>query len=303
MLGKSPAMMKVFDLVQKAACINIPVSISGESGTGKELIAKTIHYNSKNVKGAFISIDVSALSPAQAELELFGCEKGYDERRSAHIGKIEEANNGTLLLKNVNELGFNLQSRMLRFLEQKSVCRLGATESIPVQMRVITSTTEDLKVGVLQKTFREDLYYKLLGLPISIPSLKDRGEDILLLANLFADEFCMQNNLSPKQFSAKAKALLLRYKFPGNVRELRSLIELAAVLSETNVIDAKDINLENQSVIKEVIEKEKTLKEYEHEIVQHYLEKYEGNVLQVAEKLAIGKSTLYRMLKTNFIQQ
>lgn len=302
-LGKSNAMVKVSELVQKAVLTNIPVSITGQAGTGKEQVAKTIHYNSTTIKGPFISIDLAGIPEEKIETELFGCEKGFRNNPVTIIGKIEAANNGTLFIKNVNLLPLPLQTKLLRLLEEKTITRPGSTDLIIVNTRIITSCKESLKQIVDEKQFREDLYYKLLGLPIILPELKDRSDDIMLLAKLFADHFCRQNNLPTKQFSQKAKSLLLRYKFPGNVRELRSLIELSVVLSSDDVIDAKDINLQNQSVLKAVIEKEKTLKEYEHEIVQHYLEKYEGNVLQVAEKLAIGKSTLYRMLKSNILQQ
>lgn len=299
MLGKSPAMSRVIGLMQKAAMSNISVSITGETGTGKELVAKTIHYNSTRLKGPFISVNISAIEKDAIEAELFGCEKGYANNASTIIGKLEEANNGTIMLKNVNELNVSTQNRLLAFLEEKTITREGGTDPIPLNVRVITSTQADLKTYVAAKEFREDLYYKLLGLPLAIPSLKDRGEDVILQARLFIDEYCRLNMLPLKQLSPRAVTLLSRYKYPGNVRELKSLVELAVVLSSDEIIDANDINLQNASVLNAVIEKEKTLKEYEHEIVQHYLEKYEGNVLQVAEKLAIGKSTLYRMLKAN----
>jgi DNA-binding NtrC family response regulator len=302
MLGKSGPMVKVIELVQKAAMSNIIVSITGDQGTGKELVAKTIHYNSARLKGPFVTVNVGSIPKGHAETELFGCEKGVANNAHTIIGKLEEANNGTLFLKDVSELNLSMQTKLLRFLEEKTITRVGGADAIPLNVRIITGNKENLKVAVTNREFREDLYYKLLGLPINIPALKDRGDDLLLLAKIFVDEFCKQNRLPSKQLSPKAKGLLLRYKFPGNVRELKSLMELAVVLSADDIIEASDINLQNPSVLHAVIEKEKTLKEYEHEIVQHYLEKYEGNVLQVAEKLAIGKSTLYRMLKSNVLQ-
>jgi DNA-binding NtrC family response regulator len=302
-LGKSPGMIKVSELISKAILTNIPVSISGERGTGKELLAKTIHYNSLKNKAAFISVDLLAIAPEDVEGYLFGCEKGFDGNTTTTIGKIEEANNGTLFIKHINELSLHLQTKLLNFLEDKSISRVGGTSCIPLDVRLITATSADLKKAVSLRYFREDLYYKLLGLPIVVPALKDRGDDIILLSKVFIGEFCRRNNLPVKQLNVKARALLLQYNFPGNVRELKSLIDLAVVLSGDDNIDAKDINLQNSSVLNTAIEREKTLKEYEHEIVQHYLEKYEGNVLQVAEKLAIGKSTLYRMLKSNVLQQ
>jgi len=299
MLGQSPAMIKVFELTKKAALTNITVSIFGETGTGKELVAKSIHYNSSRKKEPFIAVNLASIPKDQLESELFGHEKGaFTGALTSKIGKLEEADNGTILLNQINELDITLQSKLLRFLQEKTIIRVGGNNEIPVNVRIIIASQVDLKVLVTNKSFREDLYYRLLGLPISLPSLKERGDDVLLLAKIFIDDFCRQNMLPGKQLSAGAKNILLRYKFPGNVRELKSLMELAVVLCSDNTIEANDINLHEPSAIKAVIEKEKTLKQYEHEIVQHYLEKYEGNVLQVAEKLAIGKSTLYRMLKT-----
>ncbi len=299
MLGQSSAMQKVFELTKKAALTNIPVSISGDSGTGKELVAKSIHYNSSRQKEPFIVVNIASIPKHLIESALFGHEKGaFPDALTSKIGKLEEANNGTLLLNDITDLDIVMQSKLLSFLQEKSISRIGSNIEIPINIRIIVATREDLKVAVTGKLFREDLYYRLLGLPISLPALKERGEDILYLAKIFIDDFCRHNMLPAKQLSASAKSLLMRYKFPGNVRELKSLLELAVVLCSDDVIEAQDINLHGTASIKAVIEKEKTLKEYEHEIVQHYLEKYEGNVLQVAEKLAIGKSTLYRMLKT-----
>ena len=299
MLGQSPGMQKVFELTKKAALTNIPVSIFGAAGTGKQLVAKSIHYNSARQKEPFVAVNIASVPKELIESELFGHEKGaFPGALTTKMGKLEEANNGTLLLNDITELDITMQSKLLKFLQEKAISRIGSNNEIPINVRIIISTREDLKMAVTKKLFREDLYYRLLGLPINLPSLKDRGDDVLLLTKIFIDDFCRHNMLPPKQLSAGAKNLLMRYKFPGNVRELKSLIELAVVLCSDDVIEAHDINLHEASSIRAVIEKEKTLKEYEHEIVQHYLEKYEGNVLQVAEKLAIGKSTLYRMLKT-----
>ncbi len=299
MLGKSPAMQKVFDHTKKAALTNITVSIYGEAGTGKELIAKTIHYNSARQKEPFVVVNISSIPKHLIESELFGHEKGtMPGVPTTKIGRLEEANNGTILLNEITDLDITMQSKLLRFLQDKAICRMGSTNEIPINVRIIISSSEDLRLAVNNKNFREDLYYRLLGLPIHIPALRERGEDVLLLAKIFIDDFCRHNMLPGKQLSVSARQMLSRYKFPGNVRELKSLMELAVVLCSDDTIESHDINLQESSSIRAVIEKEKTLKEYEHEIVQHYLEKYEGNVIQVAEKLAIGKSTLYRMLKT-----
>lgn len=297
-LGNCPAMVRVFELTRKASLSNITVSISGPHGTGKELIAKAIHYNSDRRKFPFVSVDLASMSPGAVEGELFGYEKeAFEGAVTRKIGKFEEANNGTLFLSGISELEASLQAKLLKAIQEKFVCRLGSNEEINLDVRIIVATEENLKLSVINKHFREDLYYRLLGLPISVPPLRERGDDILLLSKIFIDDFSRQNNLPVKQLSAGAKSILMRYKYPGNVRELKSLIELAVVLSSGNLIEAQDINLHEKQSIRAAMDKEKTLKEYEHEIVQHYLQKYEGNVIQVAEKLAIGKSTLYRMLK------
>lgn len=298
-LGQSMLMQRVLDLAKKAALSGITVSISGELGTGKELVAKSIHYNSSRSKQPFIAVSLAAIPKDFVEYELFGYEKdaipGAVTRR---VGKFEEANGGTIYLDHIDELDLSMQTKLLQVLQDKMIYRYGSNKEISLDVRIIVASTESLKVAVTNKTFREDLYYKLLGLPIYVPPLKERGDDVLVLSKVFIDNFCRQNQLPIKNLSAGAQSVLMRYKFPGNVRELKSLIELAVVLCSNNIIEAKDINLHESQAMKAVIEKEKTLKEYEQEIVKHYLEKYEGNVLQVAEKLAIGKSTLYRMLKS-----
>lgn len=302
LLGSSPLMQKVFELTRKAANTNIAVSITGDAGTGKDLIARAIHYNSPRNKQPFIAVNLAAIPKDQIEYELFGYEKdSFAGASTRKIGKFEEAHNGTLFLDDITELDLGIQNKLFQAIQDKTIYRLGSNTEIFIDVRIIVASQKNLHKAVAEKLLREDLYYRLLGLPIHLPPLKERGDDVLLFTKIFIDDFCRQNQLPPRQISENAKNVLLRYHFPGNIRELKSLVELAVVLSSGDTIEPQDINLHDPTAIKAVIAKEKTLKEYENEIVQHYLEKYEGNVLQVAEKLAIGKSTLYRMLKTQSI--
>ncbi|NOU48279.1 MAG: sigma-54-dependent Fis family transcriptional regulator [Bacteroidales bacterium] len=300
--GNSPAIKQIFNLTEKAIKTNITVSITGETGTGKELVAKAIHYNSTRAKKPFVAVNVSAIPGELIESEMFGHEKGsFTGAATRKIGKFELAQGGTIFLDEIGEMDQNMQSKLLRVLQERELTRVGGNDTIKIDVRLIVATNRNLTEEVHKGNFREDLYYRLLGLPIEIPPLRYRGNDILLLAKYFVDEFCTENKMPRFSITESAQNKLMRYSFPGNVRELKAIMELATVLSDTDQIDESHISFNSTDLSGNFLLEENTLEEYNRKIIRFYLRKYNENVLQVAQKLDIGKSTIYRMLKDNQI--
>ncbi len=299
-IGNSDAIKKVFALMDKATKTNITVSLTGETGTGKELVAKAIHYNSTRKKQPYVAVNVAAIPKELIESELFGHEKGsFTGATARRIGKFEEANKGTIFLDEIGELDISLQVKLLRVLQEKEITRVGGNSVVPVDARIIVATHKNLAEEVSKGTFREDLYYRLLGLPINLPPLRNRGNDILVLARHFMDLFAKENHIARKKLSPEVQQKLLSYPFPGNVRELKAIVELAMVLSDEEEIQEQDINFTANNPKRDFLGEEETLKTYTTRIIQYFLDKYEHNVLLVADKLDIGKSTIYRMIQTN----
>lgn len=298
LIGKSSTFEKVFSLIEKSCKTNITVSITGETGTGKEMVAKAIHYNSDKSKKPFVAVNVAAIPRELIESELFGHEKGaFTGAITRRIGKFEEAHNGTLFLDEIGELDINLQAKLLRVLQEREITRVGGNEIVPVSVRIIVATHKNLLEEVQARRFREDLYYRLIGLPIQIPPLRERGNDIVILAKHFMDQFCRENNSEKKMLSPEAQQKLMHHTFPGNVRELRSVIELSVVMADGETVLPEHITVNAHSSVNDLMNKERSLKEYELQIIQHYLDKYDKDVLLVAKKLDIGKSTIYRMIQ------
>ena len=296
--GNSQATQNIFGLIEKATRTNISVIITGETGTGKELVAKAIHYNSIRSAKPFIAINMAAIPKDLTESELFGHEKGaFTGANFSRIGKFEEANGGTLFLDEITEMDFSIQAKLLRALQEKEIVRLGSNKTIKTDCRIIVATNQNLQDRVLKGTFRQDLYYRLYGFPIELPPLRERGNDIVILSKHFIMDFCNENNLPQKTLSNRAVEKLLSYSFPGNIRELKSVIELAITLSDNEEITGENIYLGNNALIEETIDKELSLREYNIRVVIRYLEKYNNNIKLVAEKLDIGVATIYRMLK------
>lgn len=296
--GASPGIQKVFSLIEKAAATTINVSVSGETGTGKELVAKSIHYNSERKKRPFVAVNMAAIPHELLESELFGHEKGaFTGAVARRTGKFEEANKGTLFLDEIGDMDMSLQSKLLRVLQERELTRVGGSEKIKLDVRLIVATHCNLADEVVKGTFREDLYYRIMGLPISLPALRERGNDILLLAKYFLDEFHKENKMEQRPISAEGKEKLMKYHFPGNVRELKAIMELAAIMSDSPEIRAEDISYPASGRSNFFSAEEKTMKEYTLEIIKHYLKKYDNNVMQIASKLDIGKSTIYKMIQ------
>lgn len=302
-IGNSSSIKEIFSLMSKAANTKINVSISGETGTGKELVAKSIHFNSDRNKNPFVAVNVSAIPQDLIESELFGHEKGaFTGAHTNRIGKFEEANGGTIFLDEIAEFNLNLQSKLLRVLQEREITRIGSNQVIPVDVRVITATHKNLSDEVRKGNFREDLYYRLIGLPIVLPPLRDRDNDVLVIAKHLISTFCKENKIKLKSFSKEAKEKLIRHNYPGNVRELKAVIELAIVMSEDDIINPEDIRFNNVTNTDDILKTEMTLDDYTNKIIQFYLDKYHYNVIQVAKKLEIGKSTIYRLIQEGKIR-
>ena len=299
MIGNSDSMQKVFSMIEKAVQTNISVSIYGETGSGKEMVAKAIHYNSERRKKPFVAVNVTAIPKDLIESELFGHEKGaFTGAVTRRIGKFEEADGGTLFLDEIGEMDINLQTKLLRVLQEKEITRVGDNQVIKVDARIITATHKNLLEQVQAKTFREDLYYRLYGLPINLPPLRERSSDILVLAKHFIELFCAENKTEKKGLSPEAQQKLMNYRFPGNVRELKSVIDLAIVMSDGPVIEPENITLNTTTKVTDIFANGKTLREHTNFIIQHYLDTNKGDVLLVAKLLDIGKSTIYRMIQS-----
>lgn len=297
-IGESPAINKVHKLTAKALTTNITVSIYGETGTGKELVAKAVHYNSDRKSKSFVAINVSAIPSELIESELFGHEKGaFTGAVSRRKGKFEEADGGTLFLDEIGEMDIVFQAKLLRALQEREITPVGSNKTIKFNCRIIVATNRNLAVEVKEGRFRQDLYYRLLGLPIELPPLRERGNDVLILSKHFIRAFCKENKLAVKKLSQQAREKLLSYKFPGNIRELKSVIDLSVTLSDDEEIAPHDILFNSEDIIDETNYEELTLREYERKIVFSYLQKYNNDVRLVAGKLDIGTATIYRMLK------
>jgi two-component system, NtrC family, response regulator AtoC len=297
-MGNSHAMMQVFEMMNKAATSNITVTITGETGTGKEMVAKAVHYHSARKDMPFVPVNMSAIPSELFESEFFGHEKGsFTGAIARRKGKFEEANGGTLFLDEITDTDINFQPKILRALQEREIIRVGSNETVKFDCRIIVASNRNLQEEVKKGAFRQDLYYRLYGLPIDLPPLRERENDVLILARYFMESFCEENQWPPKTISEDAKARLMGYSWPGNVRELKSVMELAMVMTSGDTLKASDIMLSQSDFLAEALSEELTLREYDLKIVRFYINKYQHNIKAVAEKLGIGQATIYRMLK------
>jgi len=297
-IGKSQAIMKVHEMVHKAVTSNITVMISGETGTGKEVVAKAIHFHSSRKNKPFIAVNMSAIPSELFESEFFGHEKGaFTGAVARRKGKFEEADGGTLFLDEITDTDNNFQPKLLRALQERVITRIGSNEQVSFDCRIIVATNRNLQTEVKNGTFRQDLYYRLFGLPVELPPLREREQDVLILARHFLTGFSKENNMPEKDLTDEAAARLLNYSWPGNVRELKSVVELAMIMSSGNSIKGSDIMFSDSDVLSEVLSEEMSLRAYSRKILAFYLNKYNQNISVVAKKLDIGQATIYRMLK------
>jgi two-component system, NtrC family, response regulator AtoC len=297
-IGQSEKLKKVFAMMEKAVKTNINVSVTGETGTGKEVVAKAIHYNSDRKKKNFIAVNMAAIPKDLVESELFGHEKGaFTGALARKAGKFEEANGGSIFLDEIAEMDLSLQSKLLRVLQEREVIRIGGNEKVKLDIRLIVATHKNLSEEVKKGNFREDLYFRIMGLPIELPPLRERDNDVLILAKHFADEFAKENKLGTISFTKEAKEKLQQYSFPGNVRELKAVVDLSVVMCENNEIRADDITFASTMRDDFFVGENKTLRQHTCDIIQYYLSKNDNDVVATAKTLDIGKSTIYKMLQ------
>ena len=241
-IGNSNAVLRVLRLIQKVEKNNMTVLVTGQSGTGKELVAKALHFNSPRARKPFVSVNMGAIPTELVESELFGHEKGaFTDARERRIGKFEEADGGTIFLDEIGEMDLGLQSKLLRVLQEKEVTRIGSNKIMKLDFRLIAATNRNMATEVKEGRFREDLFYRLQGFLIHLPPLKERGDDIILLAKNFLADFCQQSRMDNLTISKEACKFMLEYSWPGNIRELKAVIERAALMAENNIITVDDL--------------------------------------------------------------
>jgi DNA-binding NtrC family response regulator len=297
MTGGSPKMLQIYRQLDKVVTVDAPVLIGGESGTGKELVARAIHQHSARADGPFIAVNCGAIAPSLIHSELFGYERGaFTGATQRKIGSIEAATGGVLFLDEIGDLPLDMQASFLRFLQEKMVTRVGSTERVKVNVRVVAATHVDLARAVTEGRFRQDLYYRLNVLHLTLPPLRERREDIPLLAEvIFADN---QHQKSPqvKGFSSDAVRAMVDYSWPGNVRELMNRIQQAMIMSEKKLIDPSDLGLlapEGQPIVCTLDQLRSSV---EREVVETSLKKNRNNVSETARQLGISRVTLYRLI-------
>ena len=301
MIGKSKVMKEIFDLVRSVAKARSTVMITGDSGVGKELVARAVHYCSGRAEGPFIKLNCAALPEALVEAELFGYEKGAltDAKRS-HRGRFELAHQGTLLFDEISEMPLNLQAKLLRVIQEREFEKIGSTSTISVDVRVIATSNQNLKEYVRKERFREDLFYRLNVIPIHIPPLNERSEDIPLLVEHFVDKYNRENEKSVKGVDQRALKLLMGYRWPGNVRELENMIERAIVTTRSDILtDADfpvDLAVDGIDSVESGLNIPMKLEEGNKYLILKTLEKFNGNKTRAAEALGVSSRTIRNKL-------
>ncbi|MGD1085077.1 MAG: PEP-CTERM-box response regulator transcription factor [Verrucomicrobiota bacterium] len=297
MLGTSAAMRGVFETIRKVATTEAPVLLLGESGTGKEMAAQAIHQNSSRKKGPFVAINCSAIPETLLESELFGHEKG--SFTGAHVqrkGRFETAIGGTLFLDEIGEIPLPLQVKLLRFLQEQCIERVGGRQSIPIDTRIITATNSDLKKGMADGTFREDLYYRLAVVKISLPPLRDREDDGRLLAQFFLQRFSQQAGKAGLAFDQEALRAVSRNTWPGNVRQLENCIRRAVIMAEGKRLTLRDLELPASTPGSSVTTLKEARENLEREMIHNALRKHAGKIAPAALELGISRPTLYDLM-------
>lgn len=303
LIGKSPSMQKIYDLIERISDTSSSVLITGESGTGKELVAKAIHYNGVRKEGRFIALNCAAIPETLLESELFGYKKGaFTDAKTDKKGLVFEANEGTLFMDEVTEMPLTLQAKWLRVIEEKEVRPLGDTNSYPVDLRIISTTNRDIGSLIQQDRFREDLYYRLKVIDIELPPLRDRSEDIPLLVQHFVKKLSQGLNKNISGVSEEALKIFLTYSWPGNVRELENVIQRAITLTRHETILPEDLPItmikeQDESLIEKGLREKYTVDQLEKEYVKRVLLKVGGNKSKAAEILGLDRKTLYRKLQ------
>ena len=300
--GKSFAVRKLVDLIEKAADTHNHLIISGESGVGKGEVARTIHYNSERKMEPIVEVNVSLFTSEQLERELFGYDKGaFQGAYHSKPGKFEETAGGTLLVDDIHLLDSVMQGKLLQVLQSGTFTRLGSSDVLKASFRLMSAIPVNIVEEVRDGRFREDLYFAMHGMSIEVPSLRERGKDVLIYLKQFVREYSAANKKRKIYISSEAEDKMLNYHYPGNLRELKSTIDTACVMCSNNIIQPENIVFHEVSKYTQFSNRDKTLREFTAEIISDYLKKYDQDVLLVANKLDIGKSTIYNMLKTGAI--
>ncbi len=298
LVSKSPAMQKVFELAQVAAKSNSTILVLGESGSGKEVLARAIHNESPRASGPFVAVSCAALTESLLESELFGHEKGsFTGAVARRKGKFEAAHGGTLFLDEVGDISPKLQLDLLRVLEERKFHRVGGTEPIEVDVRIVAATNRDLRKAVLEGAFREDLFYRLNVIPILLPPLRSRKEDVPLLVDLFVERLSVEMGKKLEGVSAEAMGALVSHDWPGNVRELRNVLERGAVVTTGSIIQLADLGLTRPGSAPAGSREPGTLEEMERRHIADVLAHTGGNVSQAARVLGIDRVTLYNKMR------
>jgi DNA-binding NtrC family response regulator len=306
-VGESPAMQQVLDVVRQIAPARVTVLIQGESGTGKELIAKAIHQLSPRAKQPMVSVHCAALSATLLESELFGHEKGaFTGAHERRIGRFEQAQGGTLFLDEIGEIDAVIQVKLLRFLGERTFERVGSNKTQTADVRLVTATNKNLEELVKQGKFREDLFFRLRVVELWLPPLRERASDIPLLAKNFLHEFAKENDKRVTDFKPEVIEALVRYPWPGNVRELRTAMEHAVVLCRSDVIGLRDLppsvrgesGVNAPSPLQALSKPSLSVEEAEKELIVRALKECEGNRTDAAKKLGMSRRTLHRKLHT-----
>ncbi|MBT3352161.1 MAG: sigma-54-dependent Fis family transcriptional regulator [Nitrospinaceae bacterium] len=300
-IGKSKAITQVFDMVKRIAKTQSTVLVEGKSGTGKELIAKALHFHSDRSEKPFVAVNCSAIPETLMESELFGHTKGsFTGAVSSRAGLFEEANGGTLFLDEVGEVPPSIQVKLLRALQEREIRRIGGRENISIDVRVIAATNRNLEEMTRQGDFREDLYYRLNVIPILLPELSERDDDIILLADHFVEKFCARNVVPLKKISRAALRRLMGYRWPGNVRELENVMERTVALCDQEVIEEDDIppgvNGNGVGAPGPLVGSEISLDELERRHIESVLSRVGGHQVRASSILGIDRRTLYRKL-------
>lgn len=297
MIGTSPAMQELYQHIRKMQSVDSPILITGESGTGKELAAQAIHFYSARRQSPFVAVNCGALPTHLIQSELFGHEKGsFTGAFQRKIGRIEAASGGTVFLDEIGDLPLELQVNLLRFLQEKTIERIGSNRVIHVDVRVVAATNADLENAVREGRFREDLYYRLNVLRLQIPPLRERERDIELLAKTFLEEFSRKEMREVKAFSKKALRALYDHPWPGNVREMINRVKRAAVMSETRLITPADLGLDRPAATRNILSLDKAREKAELEAIQNSLQLNMNNVSEAARQLGVSRVTLYRLI-------
>jgi two-component system NtrC family response regulator len=297
LLGSSPRMQSVFDSIRKVAATEAPVLILGESGTGKEMTARAIHQRSGRREGPFVAINCSAIPESLIESELFGHEKGsFTGAHAQRKGRIEHAAGGTLFLDEIGEVPLPIQVKLLRFLQEQCIERVGGRQEIPVDTRVIAATNADLRKGMTEGKFREDLFYRLAVVQIVLPPLREREEDTLLLAQAFLQRFGKENGRTGLTFSPEAARALRQHPWPGNVRELQNRVKRAVIMGEGKRLNAADLELAATGTPSQNLTLREARERVEAEMIRNALRRHGGKITAAAAELGISRPTLYELI-------